>query len=335
MLVLNALLPAVIFQGLLAVKLSREALLFPLVNAAHILAHYAFARLVGHVVLPGGAERAGARATLAFLSSSFAPGLSAFVFIREFAPSGMAMGALMDLASKAYLLGLLPALTQSAYGGAAPPKPTGGGSRLGALRRELAEPLNVAIVGGLTMSALGLGLADLGFLGEAIARLEAAQSPVLFVLIGMTVSLDGDAPVVCGATTLARAALAQACAHGAVRGLGLHGEAALTLVIMFQSACSVVGFAQLEKAAAALSATGVDGDRACALPLALDLIGYSFPLSIALNASAGLLRDRYLDALPLLAPALLVAAVGVALAGRRWGGCGGAPARAKHAGKRA
>lgn len=319
-LVLNGLLPAVIFSGLTSVELSLGALGYPLLNAAHIGVHLLAGALVGRVVLPG-AERASARATLAFLSSSFAPGLSAFVFVKEFAPSGMAMGALMDLSSKAYLLVLMPALMRATYGATAPPAAPGGApaarpSLLAAARRELSEPLNAAIAAGLAMSVLGLRAQDLGPLGEAIARLEAAQTPVLFLLIGLTVSLEGDAPVVCGAATLARGAVAQAFACGAVRALGLAGEAALALVIMLQSACSVVGYAQLEKVANGVTAGGkADGESACALPLALDLIGYSFPLAIVLNTAAGLMRERYIELLPVLAPALLVAAGAVALAG--------------------
>lgn len=331
-LVLNALLPAVIFSGLISVKLSLSALGWPLLNAAHIAVHLLFGTLVGRAVLPG-AERTNARSTLAFISSSFAPGLSAFVFVKEFAPSGMAMGALMDLTSKAYLLALMPALMRATYGAAGAPadKPAAKPSLLATMRRELAEPLNAAIVAGLTMSVLGLRTSALGPLGEAISRLEAAQSPVLFVFIGLTVSLEGEAPVICGAATLARGAIAQLFAYCAVQALDLNGETALALVIMLQSACSVVGFAQLEKVASGITAGGkADGEAVCELPLALDLVGYSFPLAIVLNTGAGLLRERYIAMLPVLAPAMLVAAGAIALAGSG----GKAKAKAKDAGKK-
>ncbi|KAJ1635140.1 hypothetical protein T492DRAFT_1141816 [Pavlovales sp. CCMP2436] len=330
-LVLNGLLPAVIFGGLLSVKLSVNALSFPLLNAAHIAVHLLVGSLVGRLVLPGASlERVNARSTLAFLSSSFAPGLSAFVFIKEFAPSGMAMGALMDLASKAYLLIACPALMRRAFGDAAAKKkgakPVPPGSLFATLWRELCEPLNFGIVAGLAASALGLKHADLGPVGGAIQLLEAAQTPVLFVLIGLTVSLEGDAPVVCGAATLLRSALSMACAYGAVQFLQLEGETALALVIMFQSACSVVCFAQLEKVANTLTAAGRDGEVVCALPLALDLVGYSFPLAIALNASAGLLRERYIELMPSCALALVAAAGALTLAA---GGSGGKEEKAK------
>jgi predicted permease len=275
------------------------------------------ARLFGRLVLPGASpQRAAARSTLAFLCSSFAPGLSAFVFIKEFAPSGTAMGALMDLASKGYLLVLAPSLMRAAYADALPAKKAGGASAppasLGAIvRRELAEPLNLAIVCGLLMSALGLGLKELEFVGDAISRLEGAQTSALFLFIGLTISLDGDAPVVCGATSLARAAVGQLFAFGAVAALGLEGDVALTIVFMCQSACSVVCFAQIEKVANTISAAGGDGESACALPLALDLVGYSFPLSIALNASAGLLREAYVERMPLIAGGMLLAAAAI------------------------
>ncbi|KAG8460826.1 hypothetical protein KFE25_010881 [Diacronema lutheri] len=326
-LVLNALLPAVIFVGLTNVRLSFASLGFPLLNAAHIVVQLLAGSLIGRLVLPG-ASRANERSTLALLSSSFAPGLSAFVFVKEFAPSGMAMGALMDLASKAYLLGLAPALMRAAHGGAPAAKPR---SLAEAARRELSEPLSASIVAGLAMSAAGLSVRQLGPLGEAISRLEAAQTPILFLFIGLTVSLDGAAPFTCGSAVLARGGVAQLFAWCAVRALGLVGETALALVIMLQSACSVVAYAQLEKVASAISAPrapsgaaarsggggAVDGEAACALPLALDLVGYSFPLAIVLNTAAGLLRERYVELLPALAPGLLVAAVAVALAGRR------------------
>ena len=46
------------------------------------------------------------------------------------------------------------------------------------------------------MSARGLSVKSLGFVGSAIDSLAAAQTPALFVLIGLTVKLAGNTPLV-------------------------------------------------------------------------------------------------------------------------------------------
>lgn len=308
-LIMHGLLPAVIFKGLVGVRLDWDTAFLPGVNLAHIAVQLLVGMAVATIVSTGqGLHETRARATLAFMSSTFAPGLSAFVFIKEFAPTAMGMGALMDLSSKFYLLVILPALMRPVYGAeeSASPAKVHAGPTLAATVAAAAEPLNLAILAGLGMSLLGLSVASLGPLGAAVDLLASAQSPVLFIFLGLSISAGGAGPIIC--VCLARAAVAQVSAHGIILLLGLGGDEALALTLMFQSAASVVGLAQLEKAAAA-------GNNASHTELALNLVSYSFPVSIAYQVAAAVFGESYVDRLPQVAAASAAAAVGVALIG--------------------
>lgn len=76
-------------------------------------------------------------------------------------------------------------------------KEGGKGFSLGGLINGIfKDNINIAILAGLIMSGTGTAVKDLKFVGSAIDTMAAAQSPVLFLLIGLTVQLKGNTPLV-------------------------------------------------------------------------------------------------------------------------------------------
>ena len=143
-----------------------------------------------------------------------APGLSSFTFINEFGGPGAAgIGSLMDISTKFYQLivqaPLMRALSHPDSNKQAEPAGGGGGSNpvMAIINGIFKDNINIAILAGLFMSARGLSIGDLGFVGTAIDAMAAAQTPVLFLFIGLTVRLNGNTPLVSTILLLWRCAL--------------------------------------------------------------------------------------------------------------------------------
>ncbi|KAH8059715.1 hypothetical protein JL722_5347 [Aureococcus anophagefferens] len=142
-----------------------------------------------------------------------APASSVFAFVREFAsPAHVSLAALADMPNKAYvLLGLAKVAELRGDKGAAAAavgKPS--------VRKILADPFNAGILGGLLLAVLGTPTSSLGFFGKAVAS-PPANTPVLFLLIGLKCEVTGAAPALSLALLLAR--------HGFV-ALGAAGSSA-------------------------------------------------------------------------------------------------------------
>lgn len=239
------------------------------------------------------------RRTASFLASTFAPGLSAFVFITEFVGSwGTGLGAFMDLASKMYLLMIFKPTMEffapsgskiAATGGTGVPSPKGGGGGVvSTVTGVMGDTLNMAIICGIGMSFLGIPVKSLGAVGAAINTLAGAQTPVLFILVGLTFKLGGNTPVVCLMLMLMRAGLALVFAKTSIVIFGLDADNALVVVIMCQSATSVVGWGQMNKVVK-------EGVKGFSSEFAFDIVGYSFPITVILNTTACILKETYID----------------------------------------
>ena len=275
-LILDGMLPCVIFKALCSIKLDASLLKWPAMGAAFVAAQVVCCSLAAGCVFPGAALASPRRTAVAQLGTS-APGLSAMVFVKEFVGDHAAgYAALFDLPTKLYLIFALPKLLRvlgdaRAEGGAAPP-PT---SALSLLK----DPLNVSIVGGLAVALTGTPFSDLAFVGKAVTALASAQTPVLFLLIGMKLKFEGATPAACVVLLVGRHAANYACFAGFVKVLGLAGDDALTALLMVQAAVSVVGWSQMAKA----SEAGVAGYN---LDFAFDIVGYSMPLTMLLQTLA-------------------------------------------------
>ena len=122
------------------------------------------------------------RQTARYQLATAAPGLSAFVFVKEFVgeQTRVHRAALFDLPYKLYLVLVLPFL----LGVPAP-----------SMSKLVTDPLNVSIIGGLLVAATQTPYASLGAIGQAASLLAGAQTPILFVLIGAKVKLTGATPL--------------------------------------------------------------------------------------------------------------------------------------------
>merc|ERR1719359_1147771 len=74
---------------------------------------------------------------------------------------------------------------------------------------QLKDPFNASIIAGIALSVIfqGNAMAKLGFAGIAFKNLAAAQTPVLFLLIGLKLSIEGATPNLCGVLLLLRQGL--------------------------------------------------------------------------------------------------------------------------------
>ena len=182
--------------------------------------------------------------------------------------------ALFDLPYKLYLVLVLPFLL-----GVPAPSAT----------KLVTDPLNLSIIGGLLVSATRTPYASLGALGQAASLLASAQTPILFVLIGAKVKLSGATPLVCLSLLMLRHA---ACyAYVALFAFGSDNER-MTLLLLAQAAVSVVGWGQIARAKEAGGHYDVD--------LAFDVVGYSMPLTMALQTAACLGALPSLTVMPLI-----------------------------------
>ena len=270
-LIMDATLPCTIFKALCAVSLDYELLRWPLLGIAFVLIQLAAASVASKLFFPDTIRQQ----TALYQLATAAPGLSAFVFIKEFVGEQMAgPAALYDLPFKLYLVLVLPFL----LGVPAP-----------SMSKLVTDPLNVSILGGLVVSATRTPYASLGALGQAASLLASAQTPILFVLISAKVKLSGATPPVCLSLLMLRHA---ACyAYVAICSFGT-SEERMTLLLLAQAAVSVVGWGQIARAKDAGGSYDVD--------LAFDVVGYSMPLTMALQTAACLGALPSLTVMPLI-----------------------------------
>lgn len=91
-------------------------------------------------------------------------------------------------------------------------------------------------------SVAGLTVSDLGFVGRAILGLASAQTPVLFVLIGVSVQIGGDGPIAIVVMLLWRAASALVFTACANRYLDVDATTALVTTLYAQASASMLGY---------------------------------------------------------------------------------------------
>ena len=258
-LIMDATLPCTIFKALCAVSLDVELLRWPLLGVVFVCVQLAAASVASKLFFPDAVRRQTARYQLA----TAAPGLSAFVFIKEFVGDAYAgPAALFDLPYKLYLVLVLPFLL-----GVPAPSAT----------KLVTDPLNLSIIGGLLVAATRTPYASLGAIGQAASLLASAQTPILFVLIGAKVKLSGATPLVCCSLLALRHAACYVYVALTSQLLGTTEER-MTLLLLAQAAVSVVGWGQIARAKEAGGAYNVD--------LAFDVVGYSMPLTMALQTCA-------------------------------------------------
>lgn len=334
-LLLNALVPAVIATSLSGLRLSAETGGVLASGVVLALAQFAAGEGAARFVMGGDEDAGGAvgetrteadclRRTAAIQLGTMAPALSVYSFTREFVGGQFAgLAALADVPTKVYTLLLIPYYLR--YRGTGPKTPSGALDGYSGedvpndternvqetpvmkrLLSALADPFNLAIAGGLALAAMGRPASTFGFAGRALGSLAQAQTPILFVLIGLKLQFGGDRPRLCLRLLLARHGFMNLLTSAFLRvflGGVDNGPARLVAILSSQAACSIIAFGQICKVATEVD--GFDTD------LAFDIVALSFPLTIGLNTIACLAGDAYASALPGLGLALLLASAAI------------------------
>jgi glucan phosphoethanolaminetransferase (alkaline phosphatase superfamily) len=135
----------------------------------------------------------------------------------------------------------------------------------------------------------------------------------LFALIGLTVKLSGNTPLVSSILLLGRAAASMLFTGTVNMLMGFDSHTAFIVTLFGQSAVSMLGYGILSRV--------VDNQSketpAMSKQFAFDLVGYSFPLSIVLNTTACIAKDSYVKRLIPMGGGLLAAVLVVFLATKK------------------
>merc|ERR550537_711934 len=107
------------------------------------------------------------------------------------------------------MLLVMPSVLKAKASKAAAETQAASGGALKAVVAQLQDPFNASIIAGILLSVIfqGNAMAKLGFAGAAFKSLAAAQTPVLFLLIGLKLSIEGATPNLCGVLLLLRQGL--------------------------------------------------------------------------------------------------------------------------------
>jgi hypothetical protein len=295
-LLLSALVPAVIFTSLCSVKVGIDSLSFVagglgLVLLQNIVGHLAAYTVFGFKTATMSKKALSLRRTAVMEMGTMAPALSVFAFVTEFVgPAFTGLAALIDLPMKAYMLLVMPSVLKAKASKAADAPAASGGGWVKGVLAQLQDPFNASIIAGITLSVIfkGEAMAKLGFAGTAFKSLAAAQTPVLFLLIGLKLSIEGATPNLCGVLLLLRQGLVMMAVKTFLLLSGIQSvQIQLLITLASQAATSVVGLGQITKAKDR-------GDEGYNTDFAFDIIGISFPLTILLNTAACLGGSAYI-----------------------------------------
>jgi hypothetical protein len=296
-LLLSGLVPAVTLTSLCSIKVGMSSLGFiagglGLVLLQNVVAHFASCAVFGFNALKMTQKSRDLRRTAAMEMGTMAPALSVFAFVTEFVgPAFTGLAALLDLPCKAYMLLFMPSVLRAKASKVAAVAPSASGaSRMEAVAAQLKDPFNASIIAGIVLSVIyqGNAVARLGFVGNALKSLAAAQTPILFLLIGLKLSIEGATPALCGVLLLLRQGLVMAAVKTFLMFSGIKSvQMQLLVTLTSQAATSVVGFGQIAKAKER-------GDEGYSTDFAFDIIGISFPLTIMLNTAACLGGSAYI-----------------------------------------
>ena len=117
---------------------------------------------------------------------------------------------------------------------------------------------------------------------------EIIRYEVLFLLIGLKLSIEGATPNLCGVLLLLRQGLVMMAVKTFLLLSGIQSvQIQLLITLASQAATSVVGLGQITKAKDR-------GDEGYNTDFAFDIIGISFPLTILLNTAACLGGSAYI-----------------------------------------
>lgn len=252
-------------------------------------------------------ERAAMRRTAIFEISTTASALSVLPFITAFlGDTWVGRAAIVDLPMKLYMLLLMPVLLK-VFG---EKSDAAGESGLGAaLEKLVKDPISLSLVFGILVSLFtgGGGTKALGFPGKAIEALASAQTPVLFLLIGLKLSFQSKTPLFCVVLLLATQGVLLLMVNLIVFVFHPEEQEAMFMAFFAQGAASVVGMGVITQ-------TIKSGVQGYSSDFAFDVVGMAFPISSLMQCSVGVVGNSYPQICGLVGLVLLAIAAVLRLA---------------------
>lgn len=250
------------------------------------------------------------RRTAIFEISTTASALSVLPFLAEFVgPEYVGLGGMVDLPMKLYMLLIMPILLKSCgEGSGAASSESSGGKAMAIVTQLVKDPITMSLVLGIAMAMLteGAGTKALGFLGRAFDALAGAQTPVLFLLIGLKLKFESSTPLFCVVLLLATQGVLLILVWAALLILQPSDTIAKFIILFSQGAPSVVGMGVIASAAN----SGVGG---YSKDFAFDIVGMAFPISSFIQCFAGIMGSTYPSVAGIVGVVLVGIAAGVRL----------------------
>jgi len=301
--ILSVALPAVIFVALLKIKLESSLLIFPILALSFNLIMLLASKYILSASLPKKEESK--KRTVMMLMPSLAPGLSCFPFIVVYlGDDSLALAALADVGNKIFGLILLYMLAMHWYHKRAIKNlKASTSSKLRSLALALIkEPINMVIIIGLLLLALGLNMESLPvFLQNTIQKLKILMTPLVLLFIGMAVRIkSGEFGLIL--SFLTRRAGITFCLSAIFVFLfpALSPALILLLVVFPQSACSFWPFAHMS-AVNSLEEKDEHQSPTFDINFAVNILACSLPFSTILIISVFSFSEFFVDPKVLLA----------------------------------
>ncbi|WP_396635837.1 permease [Maribacter sp. R77961] len=313
-LILSVALPATIFVALLKIELKGTLLIFPILALTFNLLMLLASKYLLSVTLP--IKENAKKRTLMMLLPSLAPGLSCFPFIVVYlGDDSLALAAIADVGNKIFGLILLYMLAMHWYQlRALKDKTTSTKSKMKSLIMSLLnEPINIVIVLGLIMLAVGLNLSSLpSFLENTVLSMKVLMTPLVLLFIGMAVRIkSGEFGVIIN--MLIRRAGLTFCLSSIFVFLfpSLTPALILLLVVFPQSSCSFWPFAHMS-AINAMEERDEHPEPTFDINFAVNVLACSLPFSTILIIGIFSFSDFFISAPTLFGIGL--AALGISYA---------------------
>lgn len=300
---LQFLVPATLFKGLSKEKIEPGHLVYIAGGCGMVLVRLFCSYIVSCLVMSSQDPKL--RRTAFFQIGTMASALSVLPFLGEFVGHEyVGLGGMVDLPMKLYMLILMPILLRNCGGSGAPASSSQAARGPGIVAQLLKDPITLSMIFGFAMALIsgGAGTRALGFAGQAIDKLAEAQTPVLFLLIGLKLKFESSTPLYCIVLLMASQGFLLLCVYGIVKFAPL-SEVLKRFVILFaQGAPSVVGMGVIASAVK----SGVQG---YSTEFAFDIVGMAFPISSFMQCLAGILGNAYEEIMPFVAGGLIAFAL--------------------------
>jgi hypothetical protein len=288
-LLLQFLVPATLFKGLSKETIELSHMKYVAGGVLFVCSRTLASLVASYGVLGGSmqSERAALRRTAIFEISTTASALSVLPFITAFlGDSWVGSAAIVDLPMKLYMLILMPVFLKM-FG-----ENSGGGDDgpgiSAALEKLLKDPITLSLLFGILVAVVtdGGGTKALGFAGKAVDALAEAQTPVLFLLIGLKLSFTSSTPLFCVVLLLATQGILLIMVNLLVLLLNPDESMAMFIAFFAQGAPSVVGMGVITQ-------TIKSGVKGYSSDFAFDIVGMAFPISSLMQCSVGVVGTSY------------------------------------------